>query len=100
VAGADCPLSICSGDYSGPIADPYRESQWSKRYESRSVPGRLAEDCAPSRTLTSKQERPTVVRVGLVAYARSMWNLFWSALIHPTKTTEIDLMTGRVVRHF
>jgi hypothetical protein len=43
---------------------------------------------------------PTVIRVGFVPYLRAMWNIFWSSFRHPTKTTEIDLKTGRVVRHF
>lgn len=32
------------------------------------------------------------------AYLRSMWNLYWSAILHPRSTTTVDLMTGRVVR--
>ena len=48
----------------------------------------------------SAGERPEVVRIGFIPYLRAMLNLVWSAFRHPTKTTEIDLMTGRIVRHF
>lgn len=41
-----------------------------------------------------------VCRITLSAYLRAMWSLLWSAFLYPTRTTEIDLTTGRVVRHF
>ncbi len=37
------------------------------------------------------------VRIGLGAYLRSMWTLFWTALLHPFTTTVVDLSTGRRV---
>lgn len=43
---------------------------------------------------------PPLTRVTLGAYLLAVWNLFLTAFTHPTKTTEISLRTGRVVRHF
>jgi len=37
------------------------------------------------------------VRISPLAYMRTMWNLFWSALRHPFSNTTIDLSTGRVL---
>jgi hypothetical protein len=47
---------------------------------------------------TDEIDGPT--RIGLAPYIRAAWNLLWTAFRHPFKTTEIDLATGRVVRHF
>jgi hypothetical protein len=35
------------------------------------------------------------IRIGLRAYLRSMWTLFWTAFIHPFTTTVVDLSTGK-----
>jgi hypothetical protein len=37
------------------------------------------------------------VRIPPLAYLRSMWSLFWSAIRHPLSDTTIDLSTGRVL---
>lgn len=37
------------------------------------------------------------VRISPLAYLRSMWSLFWSAIRHPLSNTTIDLSTGRVL---
>jgi hypothetical protein len=40
---------------------------------------------------------PIVIRVGFLAYLRTMWSLLWTALRHPTRTTYIDAATGKVL---
>ncbi|VTT98249.1 unnamed protein product [Gemmataceae bacterium] len=37
------------------------------------------------------------VRISPRAHLRAMWNLFWSAILHPLSNTTIDLSTGRVL---
>ena len=37
------------------------------------------------------------VRTPWWAYLRSMWNMLWSAILHPLSDTTIDLSTGRVL---
>ena len=41
---------------------------------------------------------PVVIRVGFVAYLRTMWSLLWTAFRHPMSTTYIDVKTGKVLR--
>jgi hypothetical protein len=41
-----------------------------------------------------------VVRISPLAFLRSIAVLFWSAFRHPFRTTEVDLVTGRVVRQY
>lgn len=40
-----------------------------------------------------------VIRIPWWAYLRTMWNLFWSCILHPLSETAIDLSTGRVLYH-
>lgn len=39
------------------------------------------------------------IRIRPTAYLRAMFNIAWSAFRHPTKTTVIDLETGRIIEH-
>jgi hypothetical protein len=42
---------------------------------------------------------PAFIRIPPLAYLRAILALAWSTFRHPFKTTEIDLMTGRIVAH-
>jgi hypothetical protein len=42
---------------------------------------------------------PIVIHIPWWAYLRTMWNLFWSCILHPLSETTIDLSTGRVLYH-
>ena len=118
--GADCPLSTTPptrGRFAD-VAGRYREDRWDERYDPKSVSNLPACDeiepvCAVETACDAEatsaplavapsdpSDEPVVTRIGLVAYLLAMWNLLWSAIRHPTKTTEIDLMTGQIVRHF
>jgi hypothetical protein len=37
------------------------------------------------------------IHIPFFARLRAMWNLFWSAILHPLSETTIDLSTGRVL---
>jgi hypothetical protein len=37
------------------------------------------------------------IRISPLAYARAIWNLFWSCLLHPFSETTIELKTGRTL---
>ncbi len=39
------------------------------------------------------------IRISPTAYLKAMFNIAWSAFRHPTKTTIIDLETGKIVEH-
>jgi hypothetical protein len=43
---------------------------------------------------------PVTVRIPPRAFLRSMATIFWTAIRHPFRTTEVDLSTGRVVRQY
>jgi hypothetical protein len=39
-------------------------------------------------------------RISPIAFLRSMATLLWSAFRYPFRTTEVDLSTGKVIRHY
>lgn len=43
---------------------------------------------------------PVMVRISPFAFLRTMANALWTTLRYPTRTTEIDLTTGRVLRNY
>ena len=55
-----------------------------------------------SRPIYYSQIKPSQpqMSIQLLPFLRTMAVLLWSALRHPFKTTEIDLSTGKVVRHY
>jgi hypothetical protein len=71
----------------------------SKIIEGRSAPvpdpGPRGDDIQPADAATE-----ACVEISPAAFLRSMALIFWSAFRHPFKTTEIDLATGRVIRHY
>ncbi len=46
-----------------------------------------------------KEENIETIRISPTAYLRAMFNIAWSAFRHPTKTTIIDLETGKIIKH-
>lgn len=39
------------------------------------------------------------IRISPFAYIRAMADIAWSAFRYPTKTTIIDLQTGKIIEH-
>ena len=50
--------------------------------------------------MTSTIPKSERVQISPAAYLRSMAVLFWTAIRYPFQTTEVDLRTGKVIRHF
>jgi len=52
----------------------------------------------PKGTQDETEDQPAVLRIGPVAYLRTMWALLWTAFRHPFTTTYIDATTGKVLK--
>jgi hypothetical protein len=39
-------------------------------------------------------------RTSLILMIKVMWSVFWSSLVHPTRTTVIDPHSGKIVGHY
>ncbi|HJZ90916.1 MAG TPA: hypothetical protein VKE40_08590 [Gemmataceae bacterium] len=61
------------------------------------VCGHVGETFVVHRGPLAPNAGPEIRSISPLAYARAVWNVFWSAIRHPFTTTAIDLSTGRVV---
>ena len=50
--------------------------------------------------LLQEEVTPQVIKVRFFPYLKTMVNLVWSAVRYPTKTTEIDLNTGNIIKRY
>ena len=65
--------------------------------ERRSLP-----DVSPSSANTRQmppdtEMEPVVIHIGVLAYLRTMWAIFWTAFRYPFRTTYIDAATGEIL---
>jgi hypothetical protein len=45
-------------------------------------------------------DEPIVIKIGAVAFLRTMWSILWTAFRHPMTTSYIDVTTGEVVEPY
>src|SRR5437660_2628523 len=57
-------------------------------------------ETSDAKKLRDEGADPMSLYISPLAFLRSMGAILWTSFRHPFKTTEVDLSTGQVVRHY